>query len=1118
MTTRCLLPTLLTALLFGVVNGSSIVLPLALFPEGCFADVGSDRVMEYRWTDDAMTVERCNGHCLLEEYHYFALQSGDECWCADSTADLSKHGSGTCDENCAGNPSQNCGGHLAFVAYEVAAVLSPNPSPTPVMTIPSSCGLSLPDFNWVEGSGVNGRLYADGTDVDCGGCFTMTDLYNFFQEESDDGGSEGPVYVLDDDNNVDYYPNYFTGKWLLTSELYATGGATFYCRGTDVGGDCDELRIESMGSDAYHEIRGHGGNLYFENTVVTSWDTSAKEPQETYENGRSFLNCVSERRIGTTCAKNEMGECRMDIINSEMGYMGYAASESYGLTWKVRGFCPNSSNPEVFDNVNVYGDIKGSNIHHMYYGMYSYGHQGGVWINNKMHDNIIYGFDPHDDSDYLTIAYNEVYNNANHGIIASKRCDNLKIYGNKVRDGGEAAVGIFLHRSSNDCEIYGNRISNMQAAGIALLESFGADIHDNVIYNALHGIRLHLGSGNNEVYVNKFDNITEAALFTYIGSDDPEVTDDGRPFNNEFYYNEITNTEVGVKFKDCDDITIRAQASSDTEATFSCDYGCVPGPPPRADKENKPDNGEQPSDDTTSKVADGLFERLFRPPTPLITLAMAPTAVDNLITLRMVKVVEQYEGFIEVLRRCLDLGDEDPSQFCGILGSRSKTTGEDSLSPTPVMKISDSCELSLPDFNWAEGSGVNGRMYADGTDVNGGGCFTMTDLYNFRGEWSDGTPKGPVYVLDDDNNVDYDPDGFTGKWLLTSELYVTGGATFYCRGTDVGGDCDELRIESMGSDAYHEIRGHGGNLYFENTVVTSWDTSAKEPQETYEDGRSFLNCVSERDIEDHDCIDTSEMGECRMDIINSEMGYMGYYASESYGLTWKVRGFCTDSSNPEVFDLVNVYGDIIGSDIHHMYYGMYSYGHQGGVWTDNKMHDNIIYGFDPHDDSDYLTIARNTVYNNNNHGIIASKRCDHLKIYENEVFDGGVDGSGIFLHRSSNDCEIYDNEIYDMQNAGISVHESYRGDIYNNKITDTKWGIRVHQGSADNTIRDNVIDGIEDAALFTYIGSDDPEETDDGRPFDNEFYDNEIKNTALGVKLWSSDNIIIRGEEGACVA
>lgn len=49
------------------------------------------------------------------------------------------------------------------------------------------------------------------------------------------------------------------------------------------------------------------------------------------------------------------------------------------------------SNPDVFDDVNVYGDIKSSDIHHMYYGMYSYGHQGGIWTNNLMHDNHQYG-------------------------------------------------------------------------------------------------------------------------------------------------------------------------------------------------------------------------------------------------------------------------------------------------------------------------------------------------------------------------------------------------------------------------------------------------------------------------------------------------------------------------------------------------------------------------------------------------------------------------------------------------------------------------------------------------------------------------------------------------------
>lgn len=42
---------------------------------------------------------------------------------------------------------------------------------------------------------------------------------------------------------------------------------------------------------------------------VTSWDTSSGSEQTDYEDGRSFINCVSE---GTgACAKNNMGECRM---------------------------------------------------------------------------------------------------------------------------------------------------------------------------------------------------------------------------------------------------------------------------------------------------------------------------------------------------------------------------------------------------------------------------------------------------------------------------------------------------------------------------------------------------------------------------------------------------------------------------------------------------------------------------------------------------------------------------------------------------------------------------------------------------------------------------------------
>ncbi|CAN0056924.1 unnamed protein product [Pylaiella littoralis] len=451
------------------------------------------------------------------------------------------------------------------VSPSSATALSPTPSylitsPTPIMTTSDTCTDGLPPFRYAASTGLvgKGRLYAEGA-----GCFTPTDLYNFRGVEKD-GSSKGPLYVMDDNGEKVVAPTTITNKWLLEAELYVEGGAVFYCKGTDVGGDCDEFRIRSNGADDYYEVRGHGGSLYFENTIVTSWNTTTNSPQETYEGGRSFVNCVSEREHeGDPCdgqAKNDMGECRMDLINSEVAYLGWFDSESYGITWKVRGFCKDLSNHDVFTRTNVYGDIRGCNIHHNYYGHYSYGHQGGVWTDNKMHDNHQYGFDPHDDSDYLTISNNEVYGNVNHGIIASKRCNNVTISNNEVRDGGAQAAGIFLHRSTDNAQVFGNTIFNMQDAGIALLESMNANIYDNSIGGTgggvKYGIRMSLGSAGNYVHDNTFDSCTDFGLYTYMGSDAPDVSDDGRPEKNLFEANTISNTEGGVKLKRSDSIVI----------------------------------------------------------------------------------------------------------------------------------------------------------------------------------------------------------------------------------------------------------------------------------------------------------------------------------------------------------------------------------------------------------------------------------------------------------------------------------------------------------------------------------------------------------------------------------
>lgn len=55
---------------------------------------------------------------------------------------------------------------------------------------------------------------------------------------------------------------------------------------------------------------------------------------------RSYISAISEIVLdeSETCdgrAKQTMGEARMDIVSSEMAYLGYQDSEAYGLSWKV---------------------------------------------------------------------------------------------------------------------------------------------------------------------------------------------------------------------------------------------------------------------------------------------------------------------------------------------------------------------------------------------------------------------------------------------------------------------------------------------------------------------------------------------------------------------------------------------------------------------------------------------------------------------------------------------------------------------------------------------------------------------------------------------------------------
>lgn len=61
----------------------------------------------------------------------------------------------------------------------------------------------------------------------------------------------------------------------------------------------------------------------------------------------------------------------------------------------------------------------------------------------------------------------------------------------------------------------GNTITNMQDAGIALLESMNANIYDNVIDGVKYGIRMSLGSAGNHVHDNTFNACTDCEFLSF---------------------------------------------------------------------------------------------------------------------------------------------------------------------------------------------------------------------------------------------------------------------------------------------------------------------------------------------------------------------------------------------------------------------------------------------------------------------------------------------------------------------------------------------------------------------------------------------------------------------------
>jgi mannuronan 5-epimerase len=314
--------------------------------------------------------------------------------------------------------------------------------------------------------------------------------------------------------------------WLLGADLEIRHGGALRLHGSRIGGDVDELRLKSDNARApgsFVSITADYGYIDIRATKVTSWDTVRDAPDTEHESfGRAFIRVRSRLRSMVLVPL----QSRMDIVDSEIAYLGHAANESYGLVWKVV-----APQPYVLNHVRVYGSVTGSRIHHNYFGLYASGLRGGEWRGNEVHHNHRYGIAPHQRSDDLRIEDNHVHDNGSHGISVREDCARPVIRGNRAL--ANRGSGITVHRGVDGAVISGNEASLNRQAGIVVYASHRARVHDNLVRgNAIAGVQLAMGSADGTIENNEMGGNGVYGLFVGPGKGRPDPPGQALPVRN----------------------------------------------------------------------------------------------------------------------------------------------------------------------------------------------------------------------------------------------------------------------------------------------------------------------------------------------------------------------------------------------------------------------------------------------------------------------------------------------------------------------------------------------------------------------------------------------------------
>ncbi len=931
------------------------------------------------------------------------------------------------------------------------------------------------------------------------------------------------------------------GVWLLKASIIVDTTAKLDVTSTTV----TWLQMESPPIYAIKLMSQRGGHLFIDGIKLTSWDSMTNTVDENVINGRAYLLAF------------EGG--RMDILHSEVAYLGWESGEASGLSWRKR---LTFADPAT----GATGRLEDSLIHHNYFGMYAYEAYGVKILRNEVYENLSYGIDPHDDSRGFEVAYNRVYKNGNHGIIFSRLCQDNIIHHNEVYD--NALHGIMLDRGTNHNTISDNVVYNNKD-GIAIFQSSDNLIQNNYVHHNLRGMRINatyaLGdpydglSSNNQILNNRIEDNAEHGLYFYARADRNLVAGNTilrsgvngvyiKSGGNRLENNLIQHGVTGITIAGGEYLNDPPQAlpaldlagsnnvviSTTVTANSNVGIRILGGSNNRIGPNQPGENGNRIENSGVDGIAIGdatngavatdnqILQNTIHNNLRHGILIKDVTSTRNRISQNSITNNGQrgirvdtgaQQGILPpvmtgVLADGQLHGTAQPNALIelysdpGDSAQRILETVTTATTEEPVAAASATAVAVVYAAGDLEGKTYLGAVTADGNGVwrfalPAGQDFKLvtaltTDSSGNSSAFSSSVSgTGPFFTLaaDDNGQTTIQVTGSTivvtlatvqsglgagnatllqdlgnGIWLLNANLFIGPGVTL---DLSPQAGVNELRLRSqatvMGAGAsalsaidyasFVYLRTHSGVMNLAGVKVNSWDPQANTFDQDVSNGRAYVIAKYA----------------AALNIRNSELSYLGSADGESYGISWRDTN---DSATPEQLRS-RVTGEVIDSQFHHNYYGIYTYQASDMVFRGNQFRDNIRYGFDPHDFTHDVLVENNVAFNNGSHGFIISRGCNNFvfrgnKAYANNdpsptslahgfMLDPGSPNSAEPQAPSTNNL-LENNEAYDNEGYGLRILGANDNQILNNVFSQNRQeGLVVDQNSVGNLIQGNTL-------------------------------------------------------------